>query len=131
MMNKLSKGRYEAVSAGSQPAGYVHPLAIQTLKDLGYQTEGLRSKSWEEFKGTHFDLFVTVCDRAREACPNWPGGPESLHWGFDDPAEAKGSEEQKLVAFRAVASEIQQRIALFLSVEAKLPLKDNTIGGES
>ena len=95
LMNHLGRGRFEAVSAGAKPAGYVHPLAIKTLQEAKLPTEGLRSKSWEEYRGQSFDGVVTVCDRAKESCPVFPGQPVSLHWGFEDPAEATGTEGNK------------------------------------
>lgn len=116
VMNRLGKGRYEAFSAGSKPAGYVHPLALQVLKDSHLPTEGLRSKSWEEYEGKPFDFVITVCDRAKESCPVWPGQPITAHWGFEDPAEAKGTDEQKQFVFRKVFAEIQTRIGLFLAL---------------
>jgi arsenate reductase len=118
IMNRLGKGRFEAFSAGSKPAGYVHPLAIKTLEDAHLPTEGLRSKSWEEFEGQAFDFVITVCDRAKESCPVWPGRPITAHWGFEDPADATGTDEQKERVFRRVFTEIQTRISLFL-VEQK------------
>ncbi len=115
MMNQLGRGAYEAVSAGAKPAGYVHPLAVQTLKNLGYPVQGLRSKSWDEFKGQSFNLIVTVCDNAKESCPVWPGNPKTLHWSFEDPAHAQGTDEQKLSVFLKIANQIESRINAFLS----------------
>ena len=114
IMNRLGKGRFEAFSAGSRPAGHVHPLAIKTLEEAKLPVEGLRSKSWEEFQGQSFDFVITVCDRARESCPVFPGQPVADHWGFEDPAEAVGTDEQKERVFRKVFKEIQARIRLFL-----------------
>ena len=116
IMNRLGKGRFEAFSAGSKPAGYVHPLAVQTLEDAKLDAAGLRSKSWEEYQGQPFDFVITVCDRARESCPVWPGQPVTAHWGFEDPAEAVGTDEQKARIFRKVFTEIQTRISLFLAL---------------
>jgi arsenate reductase len=116
IMNRFGKGRFEAFSAGSKPAGYVHPLAIKTLEDVGLSTEGLRCKSWEEFEGHTFDFVITVCERARESCPVWPGQPITAHWGFEDPAGATGTEEEKLRVFRRVFTELQTRIGLFLAL---------------
>lgn len=116
IMNRLGKGRFEAFSAGSKPAGYVHPVAIKTLEDAKLSTDGLRSKSWAEYEGQPFDFVITVCDRAKESCPVWPGQPITAHWGFEDPAEATGSEEQKQRVFRKVFTEIQTRINLFLAL---------------
>ena len=116
IMNRLGKGRLDAFSAGSTPAGCVHPLAIKTLEDAKLSTEGLRSKSWEEYQGKSFDFVITVCDRARESCPVWPGQPITAHWGFEDPAAATGTDEQKERIFRKVFTEIQTRISLFLAL---------------
>src|SRR6202142_1083043 len=113
IMNRYGKGRFEAFSAGSKPAGFVHPLAIKTLEDVNLPTEGLRCKSWEEFEGQPFDFVITVCDRAKESCPVWPGQPITAHWGFEDPAYAVGADEQKERIFRKVFTEIQTRISLF------------------
>ncbi len=118
MLNNLGSGRYKAVSAGAKPAGYVHPLAIRALKHLGYPADGLRSKSWDEYKDQKFDLIVTVCDRAKESCPIWPGSPEVLHWSFEDPAEAPGTDDQKFPVFQKIAGEIQHRIRLLISAGA-------------
>jgi len=117
IMNQLGQGRFDAFSAGSKPAGYVHPLAIKTLKDAHFPTEGLRSKSWAEYEGQPFDFIITVCDRAKESCPVWPGQPVNAHWGFEDPAEALGTDDQKEQIFRKVMTEIQTRINLFLTNE--------------
>jgi arsenate reductase len=118
VLNRLGEGRFEAVSAGSKPAGYVHPLALQLLSELGYRVDGLRSKSMDEFREKRFDAVITVCDRAKEACPVWPGA-EMLHWSFADPAEASGTDEQKLVVFRRIFSEIQQRLRLYSALPVK------------
>ena len=116
LMNHLGQGRFEALSAGSKAAGYVHPLAIKTLKEAKLPTEGLRSKSWEVYQGQPFDFVITVCDRAKESCPVWPGQPVTAHWSFEDPAEAAGTDEQKERIFHKVFIEIQTRIRLFLAL---------------
>ncbi len=116
ILNRLAQGRFQAFSAGAKPAGYVHPLALQTLQEARLSMTGLRSKSWEEFKDQPMDFVITVCDRAKETCPVWPGQPISAHWGFEDPAEATGSEAQKLQVFRKIFTEIQTRIGLFLAL---------------
>ena len=118
VLNRIGAGRFEAVSAGSKPAGFVHPLALRLLRETGYPVDGLRSKSLEEFRGSRFDAVITVCDRAREACPVWPGA-EMAHWSFEDPAQAAGTDEQKLVVFRRIFSEIQQRLRLYIALSAK------------
>ena len=106
---------FEVWSAGVDP-GTVHPLTRRVLDRAGIDTSGLRAKSVTEFLGQPFDYVVTVCDRAREACPVFPGAGESLHWGFDDPSEATGSEEERLAVFERVFSEIATRIRLFVPV---------------
>lgn len=116
IMNRFSQGRFEAFSGGSNPAGYVHPLAIKTLEGAKLSAEGLRSKSWEEYQGQPFDFVITVCDRARETCPVWPGQPITAHWGFEDPAAATGTDEQISRVFRKVFTEIQTRISLLLAL---------------
>ena len=115
ILNKMGQGQFQAVSAGAKPSGYVHPMALQVLREMNYPVEGLRSKSIDEFKEQTFDTVITVCDRAKEACPVWPGA-EMLHWSFEDPAEAKGTDEQKLAEFRKTAVGIQQRLRLYISV---------------
>ncbi|MFI5344760.1 MAG: arsenate reductase ArsC [Elusimicrobiota bacterium] len=118
LLNKLGEGRFEAVSAGSKPAGYVHPLALSLFQELGFPTEGLRSKSMEEIRNQKFDVVITVCDRAKDNCPVWPGA-ETIHWSFPDPAEAAGSDAEKMVVFRRIFGEIQQRLRLFVALPAK------------
>ncbi len=114
LLNQLGKDRYQAVSAGAKPTGTVHPLTIRTLKEAGLPTEGLRSKSRDEFKNLQIDIVITVCENAKESCPIWPG-PRNIHWSLEDPAEAQGSEEEKMKAFRRIFSEIQQRVHSFLA----------------
>lgn len=114
LLNHWGKNRYQAVSAGAKPAGAVHPLAIRALKEAGLPTEGLRPKSWEEFKDRPVDIVVTVCDNAKESCPIWPGHPATLHWSLEDPAEATGGDEEKMNVFRKTFSKIQNHIQSFL-----------------
>ena len=123
LMNNLGKGRYRALSAGSQPSGTVNPLALEELKSLRIPTDGFRSKSWEEFAqpdSPHLDFVFTVCDNAAgETCPVWPGQPMTAHWGVPDPAAFKGSEEEKKAQFRNAAVTLKRRIELMLA----LPLR--------
>jgi len=112
--NQLSDGEWEAVSAGSRPAGYVHAMAIDLLKEYGMPTSGLRSKSIDEFAGQEFDLVVTVCDNAKNECPTFPGANRVLHWPFEDPNDAEGSGEEKMKVFRSVADLIRARISAYL-----------------
>ncbi|HTB85628.1 MAG TPA: arsenate reductase ArsC [Candidatus Sulfotelmatobacter sp.] len=95
------------VSAGSMPAGYVHPLAIQVMKEVGIDISGHHSKSMNEFLNQSVETVVTVCGNADQACPIYPGQLNRHHWGFDDPAHATGTEEEKLAVFRRVRDEIK------------------------
>ncbi len=94
-------------SAGSKPAGYVHPKAIQVLKEIGLDISGHRSKSMNEFLAQRIDTVITVCGNADQACPMFPGQVHRFHWGFDDPAHATGTEEEILATFRRVRDQIR------------------------
>jgi len=122
LMEHWGKGHFKAYSAGSFPNGQVNPFAIETLKARGLATEGLRSKSWDEFAvdgATHLDFVFTVCDNAAgEVCPFWPGQPMTAHWGVEDPAAVEGSDEEKRAAFRRICGYLENRIKMF----AALPL---------
>lgn len=102
--------QWEAVSAGTEPAGYVHPKAITVLGEIGIEHEGV-SKNTDQFRGIDFDLVVTVCDDAAENCPVWLGKGKRVHMGFPDPAKVEGSEDEILTAFRAVRDDMLQKIA--------------------
>ena len=111
LINQLGRGRYEAVSAGSAPAGYVHPKSIATLERHGINPGTPRSKSWDEFADRSFDLVITVCDQAAaESCPAFPGGYRKLHWSTPDPAAAKGDEPAIDAAFDAAFESLKKRI---------------------
>lgn len=116
----MGKGRFRAFSAGSHPNGKVNPLALDLLTQLGFPTEGLRSKSWDEFtgpNGTRFDFIITVCDNAAgETCPVWPGMPITAHWGIPDPAAVDGTELERKAAFTQAFKALDRRIKLFLSI---------------
>jgi arsenate reductase len=103
ILNELGSDHFRAFSAGSNPKGHVHPLALRLLQQLSYTTVGLRSKSWEEFTRTdapELNLVITVCDHAAaEACPAWAGQPASGHWSIPDPAAVEGVEENRIQAF--------------------------------
>ena len=119
--NALGAGRLSAVSAGSSPAGEVHPLSLRYLNEAGYPTDGLRSQSWDEFDGVPLDLVLTVCDSAAgESCPLWMGSTPKLHWGLADPSKLEGSEEEVAAAFRATIAEVEQRVRDLLA----LPLEE-------
>jgi arsenate reductase len=113
-LRKLGGDDFEVFSAGSKPAGYVHPLAIEAMREVGIDISRQHSKSLEEFVGQPFDYVITVCDNARDACPSFPGAAHQLHWGFDDPAHASGTDDEKRRVFRRVRDEIQNRLRLFL-----------------
>lgn len=105
--------QWHAFSAGTQPAGYVHPLAIQVLAEIGIEHTG-ESKPAERFQGKDFDVVITVCDDAAENCPVWLGKGKRVHIGFPDPARAEGSDEEKIAVFRQVRDDIRSRILAFL-----------------
>ena len=107
-------GAWRSNSAGSRPSGYVHPLAIRAMQELDVDISNHVSKSLEQFKDESFDLVVTVCDNAKESCPTFPGASQTLHWPFDDPADATGDEESQMIVFRRVRDEIRDRIQSFL-----------------
>ena len=109
-----SEGRWEAVSAGSRPSGYVHPLALKALEEIGLPSDDLISKSSAPFIDQPFDLVVTVCGNAQSDCPVWPGAEQVLHWPFEDPADATGSDGEKMNCFRKVRDQIQSSIRQYL-----------------
>src|SRR5919106_962714 len=112
-MKKFAKGRFEAYSAGSQSTGTVHPFAIRVLREEYHiDVRDARSKSWDEFKSTRFDIIITVCDKAKESCPVFPGQPIIAHWSIADPAVTMGTESAKLFQFRKAAMKIRRRIDL-------------------
>lgn len=120
LMNARGQGRFHAFSAGSHPAGAVNPLSLRTLELAGLPTEGLRSKSWDEFAlpdAPKMDFVFTVCDNAAgEVCPVWPGQPISAHWGFEDPAAATGTEAERLAVFADIFRQIDRRVSAFAAL---------------
>ena len=121
IMNRIGKNRFTAYSAGSHPKGAVNPQAIALLKKLDYPTEGLRSKSWDEFAAPGappLDFVITVCDQATgEVCPIWPGQPMTAHWGMPDPAAVGGSDTEKSLAFADAYRMLNNRIAAFANLK--------------
>ncbi len=113
--NHFLGGSWQAFSAGTQPAGYVHPLAVQVLAEIGIQHQGT-SKSAEVFRSQPFDRVITVCDDAAETCPVWLGQGVRAHLGFRDPAKAAGKPEEVLVVFRQVRDEIRTQVVAFLTI---------------
>ena len=116
IVNARLADEWQAASAGTRPAGYVHPKALATLAEIGILHAG-RSKLAEEFRAEAFDLVVTVCDDAAENCPLWLGSGKREHLGFPDPAKAMGSDEEILAAFRAVRDDIARRVPELLRAQ--------------
>ena len=118
ILNQHGRGRFRAFSAGSFPKGEVHPMALRTLEKGGLSTDGLRSKSWDEFAvegAPELDFIFTVCDNAaNETCPVWPGHPMTAHWGIEDPANAPEAEQKE--AFQRAMFYLNNRISLFLAL---------------
>ena len=106
LMNALPDDQYEAFSAGTEPS-QVNPYAIKSMSEIDIDISQNRSKNILEFKGVEFDYVITVCDNAKERCPVFPGGGKHIHKGFTDPSRAKGSDDQKLMAFKMVRDEIK------------------------
>jgi len=122
-LNQAGRGTFKAYSAGSQPKGEVHPLALEQLRRSNLPAEGYRSKSWSEFSAPgapKLDFVFTVCDNAaKEVCPIWPGQPMTAHWGIPDPAAVEGTDEVQQKAFLNAFLALQTRINLFLALPVK------------
>lgn len=120
LINRLGRGRFKGYSAGSHPAGEVHPLACWILEKNNYPIDGARSKDWSEFSGAdapEMNFVFTVCDSAAaEVCPVWPGQPITAHWGTPDPAAVEGQDIDKRAAFRDAFDELQNRISIFVNL---------------
>ena len=123
MATTLSHGRFVGYSAGSKPVKYVHPIALRFARELGYPLEILRSKSWDEFGregAPKMDFIITLCDSAvGEDCPYWPGHPSTAHWGFPDPSQVQGGDEQKRRAFKEVMIGLKKRIDLLADMPSE------------
>ena len=124
LLNDMAPNRFKAYSAGSSPRDnqQPNPLGIQALQAAGISIEGLRSKSWDEFAALGapaMDLIITVCDNAAgEVCPLWPGHPATAHWGYADPSEGKGPDDEKREAFRKTLHAIRKRLELLINLPA-------------
>ena len=122
LLNDMGAGRFKAYSAGSSPRDnqQPNPHGLQVLQKAGISTEGLRSKSWDEFAtpdAPQMDLIITVCDNAAgEVCPIWLGHPATAHWGYADPSEGDGTDEQQLEAFRQTLHAMKRRLELLVSL---------------
>ncbi|MDJ0787226.1 MAG: arsenate reductase ArsC [Myxococcota bacterium] len=132
LLTRLGGDRFRTHSAGSRPTGRVHPMALELLEQLGHDTDGMRSKSWDEFAAAdapRLDFVFTVCDSAAgETCPAWPGQPMTAHWGAPDPAACEDGDEAQRLEFRRVYGLLERRIRIFaeLSLESldKLSLQE-------
>lgn len=120
ILNRIGVGKFRAYSAGSQPKGAVHPMALDLLKRFSYATDGLRSKDWNEFAAAgapDLDFVFTVCDNAAgEVCPVWPGQPMTAHWGIEDPAAVTSSAEKQEQAFKAAYFQLERRLQIFINL---------------
>jgi protein-tyrosine-phosphatase len=122
LLNAVGRGKFKAYSAGSSPRENQkpNPLAVQVLQDASISTEGLRSKSWDEFaapEAPQMDLIITVCDNAAgEVCPVWTGHPASAHWGYADPSEVQGTDQERLEAFRKTLHAIRGRLDILVNL---------------
>ncbi len=112
LLRDIAGDRFEVESAGTI-ASFVRPQAIAAMAEIGIDISGHRSKCLDEFLNTEFDYVITVCDNANETCPVFPGAAKRIHWSFDDPAEATGSEDQVAAVFRRVRDEIARRLRTF------------------
>lgn len=125
VLNNIGKGQFKAFSAGSSPREnqQPHPMALRVLQSVGYSTQGVRSKSWDEFAmadAPTMDLIITVCDNAAgETCPVWPGRPANAHWGYPDPSEYQGTEEQRVEAFMRTMQSIRSRLEILVNLPAE------------
>ena len=117
LLRHLAGNHFEVMSAGTE-ATYVRPLAIRAMDELGIDISGQESKTLDRYLGDTFDYVITVRDDANEACPVFPGAKRRLHWSFEDPAQARGSEEERLRVFQSIRDEIKERI------EGELPTED-------
>src|SRR5690606_5877704 len=115
LLRSIGGDRFEVHSAGSEQTE-VRPLAIRAMADIDIDITGQRSKTMDEYLGQQFDYVITVCDRANESCPIFPGDPERIHWSFDDPAAARGSEDQQLAVYQRVRNEILARLRVWTAL---------------
>jgi arsenate reductase len=121
LLRHLASDTFEAFSAGTQVSS-VRPEAISVMAELGIDISAQQSKSVDQFVGQQFSWVITVCDRARESCPYFPGAEQTAHWGFDDPAEAQGTDAERLHVFRRVRDEIRDRLRMFILAASRTDL---------
>ena len=120
LLRHHGRDAFEVHSAGTEPKG-INPLTLRVLAAAGIDASFARSKSVDEFLGRSFDYVVTVCDQARQSCPVFPGAHESLHWGYEDPAAAQGTDDERLAVFRKVFIRIGERVAQFVTLTRRQP----------
>jgi arsenate reductase len=118
LLRALGGADFEVYSAGTDPQG-LNPLAVEAMRESGIDISRQESKSLDRFLGRAFDYVITVCDRARDRCPTFPGDNERIHWGFDDPAAATGARDEQLAQFRRVRNEISERLRIWVTVQRK------------
>lgn len=124
LLRHIGKDRFEVYSAGTE-ATEVRPLAIKAMADMGIDISGQHSKVLDEYAGQQFDYVITVCDRANESCPIFPGDPERIHWSFPDPSAATGSEDEQLRVYTRVRNEILGRLRLWMQLPLKARVEAN------
>ncbi len=115
LLRFLGGDRFEVLSAGTEP-GEVNPLAVRTMNEIGIDISEAASKHVDQFVGQDFDYVVTVCDRANETCPIFPGDPKRIHWSFPDPSAATGSDEERIMAFRRVRGDLRGRLRTWIPI---------------
>ena len=118
LLRTVGGAEFDVHSAGTEPKG-LNPLAVEAMRETGIDIAGLESKSLERFVGQQFDYIITVCDRARDRCPTFPGDNQHIHWGFEDPAAVTGSRAEQLAVFRRVRNEISERLRVWVTVQRK------------
>jgi arsenate reductase len=123
LLERFGGADFQVESAGTVPKG-VNPFAIRVLAEIGTDWSAARSKSVDEFVDQPFDYVITVCDRARQSCPVFPGRYNALHWGLEDPAEVEGTDEQKLAAFRQTRLELTERLRPFVEIALRVASRD-------
>jgi arsenate reductase (thioredoxin) len=127
LLRYFGNGKFEVYSAGTNPS-FVHPLAIEAMNEIGIDISWHRSKSVMEFIGQSFDYVITVCDKAKESCPTFPGDVKRIHWSFEDPAEASGTKEERMRVFRKVRDQIKEHILSFINEVAMKREEENAAG---
>lgn len=125
LLRHVARDHVDALSAGTEPR-QVHPLAVEVMREAGIDISSQASKGLEVFAGSEFRFIITLCARAQERCPKWPGDVEYIHWSVDDPAAVEGSEAERMRAFRKARDEIRQRITLFLLANRLVPSRAPT-----